>query len=101
MKIAAALDGDADLVAALRRHHAQLLAEGARLARLAETVARPIDQLEHATIGGDLMTIKINRPENLFEGFDASASAAEAAERWPEEYEQSAGMGADGRRYPG
>lgn len=32
---------------------------------------------------------KINRPENLFEGFDPSDYAAEAAERWPQEYEQS------------
>jgi hypothetical protein len=32
---------------------------------------------------------KINRPENLFEGFGPSAYEAEARERWPERYEQS------------
>lgn len=32
---------------------------------------------------------RINRPENLFEGFDPSAYEAEAAERWPEEHDRS------------
>jgi hypothetical protein len=32
---------------------------------------------------------KINRPENLFQGFDPSAYEDEARERWPEQYEQS------------
>ena len=31
----------------------------------------------------------IDRPENLFEGFDPSHYEDEARERWPEEYEQS------------
>ncbi len=31
----------------------------------------------------------INRPENLFEGFDPSAYEAEARERWPERFEQA------------
>jgi hypothetical protein len=31
----------------------------------------------------------IDRPENLFEGFDASQYEDEARERWPKEYEQS------------
>ena len=32
---------------------------------------------------------QINRPENLFEGFDASAHDAEARERWPEHHEHA------------
>ncbi|MGV9348433.1 TipAS antibiotic-recognition domain-containing protein [Streptomyces spiralis] len=37
--------------------------------------------------GKDHMT-KINKPENLFEGFQAP-SEAEVRERWPQEWEQS------------
>ncbi len=36
-----------------------------------------------------MATTRINRPENLFEGFDPAGYEAEAAERWPEHYEQS------------
>ena len=32
---------------------------------------------------------QINRPENLFEGFDPSAYEDEVRQRWPREYEQS------------
>jgi hypothetical protein len=32
---------------------------------------------------------KINRPENLFEGFDPAEYDAEARERWPQQWEQS------------
>lgn len=86
-EIAAAIDSEPDAVAALRRHHARLLAERDRLGRLAETVARTIAELEE---GGDIVaTPKINRPENLFAGFDQSQYDAEARERWPEEYERS------------
>lgn len=34
-----------------------------------------------------MATIRINRPENLFEGFDPSVYEAEAAQRWPDQYE--------------
>lgn len=58
--IAKVLDGEHDRLDALRRHHERLVAEGARLARLAGTVADTIAQLE----GGAPMP-----DENLFEGF--------------------------------
>ena len=32
---------------------------------------------------------KISRPENLFEGFDATHYDAEARERWPQRWEQA------------
>jgi hypothetical protein len=73
-------------VAALRRHHARLIAERERLGVLAGTVARTITELE----GGNPMTPpKINRPENLFEGFDPSSYEAEARERWPDQFEHA------------
>ena len=66
--IAAAVDSEPDTLAALKRQHIRLLGERNRMARMAETVARTIADLE----GRPDMTDKINRPENLFEGFDAS-----------------------------
>ena len=84
--IAGILDQQHDPVQALRAHHQRLLAERDRLSVLARTVARTIDQLQAE--GGTAMT-KINRPENLFEGFDPSAYEEEARQRWPEGYEQS------------
>jgi DNA-binding transcriptional MerR regulator len=85
-EIADAIGSQPGTVAALRRHHARLLAERDRLGVLARTVARTIAELE----GGDPVTQpKINRPENLFEGFDPSAYEDEARERWPEQYEPS------------
>jgi MerR family transcriptional regulator, thiopeptide resistance regulator len=85
-EIADAIGSQPGTVEALRRHHARLLAERDRLGLLARTVARTIAELE----GGDPVTQpKINRPENLFEGFDPSAYEDEARERWPEQYEQS------------
>ena len=59
----------------LDRHHAWLLAESERLARLARTVQRTIDELS----GGEKMDV-----EELFEGFDPSRYEAEVQERWPE-----------------
>jgi DNA-binding transcriptional MerR regulator len=79
------LDEQTDRIAALREHHKRLLAERDRLSTLAATVARTIDEL-----GGTTMTdVRINRPENLFEGFDHAQYADEARERWPEEYARS------------
>jgi DNA-binding transcriptional MerR regulator len=83
--IAAVLDRERDEVSAMREHHERLVAERDRLARMAETVARTLDELEN----GRSSTMTINRPEDLFEGFDASQYEEEARERWPEEYEQS------------
>jgi DNA-binding transcriptional MerR regulator len=84
-----------DKVAALRRHHTRLLAERDRLSRLAETVARTITELENSATtaqgkgDGSMPRPTINRPENLFEGFDPSAYEPEAREQWPEQFEQA------------
>jgi DNA-binding transcriptional MerR regulator len=80
------LESQLDPVQALRRHHQRLLRERDRLGVLARTVARTIDQLQG---GGSTDMTGINRPENLFEGFDPSAHDAEARQRWPREREQS------------
>lgn len=86
-EIGAVLAEEIDTVSALRRHHARLVAERDKLGRLAETVSRTIAELESAE-GGDTMPA-INRPENLFEGFDGSRYEDEARERWPEHFERS------------
>lgn len=84
-EIGAVLDAERDEVAALREHHGRLLEERDRLAAMAATVARTVDELERQK--GSTMTM--DRPENLFEGFDPSAYAEEARERWPKEYASS------------
>lgn len=81
------LDSQLDPVQALREHHQRLLRERDRLAVLARTVARTIDQLQAE---GNAAMTEINRPENLFEGFDPSAYDDEARERWPQQWERSA-----------
>lgn len=86
-EIGAILDQQRDTVQALRGHHGRLLREQDRLARVAHTVARTIDELESKK-GQHGMT-RINRPENLFEGFDTTQYDAEARERWPQQWEQS------------
>jgi DNA-binding transcriptional MerR regulator len=83
--IATAIGSGPGTLAALRRHHHRLLAEQARVARLARTVARTITELE----GNDPMTPQLNRPENLFEGFSPADYEDEARERWPEQFEQA------------
>jgi DNA-binding transcriptional MerR regulator len=83
--IAKAIDSEPDTLAALRRQHARLIVERDRLSRVAETVRRTIVELE----GRPLVSVHINRPENLFEGFDHSQHDDEARERWPEQYEQA------------
>lgn len=88
-EIATAIDSEPDTVAALRRHHTRLLAERNRMARLAETVERTIAELERSSTEGGSMTSEINRPENLFEGFDTSQYDDEARECWPEQFAQS------------
>lgn len=86
-EIAQILDRQRDPLQALRRHHQRLLSERDRLGRVARTVARTIGELE-AKEGAPRMA-EINRPENLFEGFDPSEYDVEAREHWPEESEQS------------
>ncbi|MFT7836247.1 TipAS antibiotic-recognition domain-containing protein [Saccharothrix sp. BKS2] len=76
--VAEVLDGRHTAVDVLRNHARWLSTEQERLARLAETVARTIEELE----GGYRM-----RMEELFEGFDADRQAryeAELVERYGE-----------------
>lgn len=87
-RIAEVLDAQTDRIEALRAHHRRLVADRDRLTRLAEAVARTIAELEHAREGE---AVKIDRPENLFEGFDDAPYADEARERWPDQYTKSAG----------
>ncbi|MFE5941838.1 MerR family transcriptional regulator [Streptomyces sp. NPDC056480] len=64
------LSEQVDEVDALRGHRQRLLAERDRLEALAGTVSRTIAELEQSRKDGNPMTI--NRPENLFEGVQAS-----------------------------
>ncbi|NUT98216.1 MAG: MerR family transcriptional regulator [Saccharothrix sp.] len=77
--VAEVLDGRHRTVDVLRNHQEWLHAEQERLARLSETVARTIEELE----GGE-HTMKM---EELFDGFDADRQAryeAELVERYGE-----------------
>ncbi|BDH12487.1 MerR family transcriptional regulator [Streptomyces hygroscopicus] len=86
-EIQAVLDSQVDQVAVLREHHRRLLKERDRLETLAHTVGRTIAELEEEKdMDG---TTKINRPENLFEGFEPHPAEAEVRERWPQEWEQT------------
>ncbi|MGF1430933.1 MerR family transcriptional regulator [Kitasatospora sp. LaBMicrA B282] len=89
-EIRAVLHSQVDQVAVLREHHQRLLGERDRLATLARTVGRTIAELEERKDGRTRMT-QINRPENLFEGFerDHSEDDAEVQRRWPKAWEQS------------
>lgn len=82
--IADVLDRQTDEVEALRDHHRRLLSERDRLDTLVGTVARTIAELEDRKEGE---MPKINRPENLFEGFEPGDANAEQG--WPEEWAQS------------
>lgn len=86
-EIQAVLDSQVDQLSALREHHRRLLAERDRLETLADTVSRTITELEEGRDNSDMA--KINRPENLFEGFEPSRHEAQAREQWPEQWEQS------------
>lgn len=86
-EIQAVLDSQADQLAVLREHHQRLLVERDRLETLARTLARTIAELEEGKDKDDMT--KINRPENLFEGFDGTRHSDEARERWPKAWEQS------------
>lgn len=87
-EIRAVLDSQADRVAVLREHHRRLLAERNRLDTLVRTVSRTIAELEE---GKDSTMTRINRPENLFEGFEPATAEveAEAREKWPQAWEES------------
>lgn len=87
VEIAAIIDQHRDPVLALREHYQRLLRERDRLDQVVRTVARTIDELE--TKKGIPGMAKINRPENLSEGFDPTQYEAEARERWPEQWQQS------------
>ena len=83
--IAEAIDSDRTAGRALRRQYGRLIVERDRLARVAETV-----RADHRRAGREArMSVRINRPENLFEGFDCSQYDDEARERWPEEFERA------------
>jgi DNA-binding transcriptional MerR regulator len=86
-EIADVLDNQLDRVTALRAHHQRLLAARDRLDILARTVSRTIAELQEGK--DDSSMSKINKPENLFEGFDASRYESEAGSWWPQEWEQS------------
>lgn len=86
-EIATIVNQQRDQGSALRGHYQRLLRERDRLDVVARTVARTIDELEHPKGAPEMR--KINRPENLFEGFDPSPYDAEARERWPQQWEQS------------
>lgn len=86
-EIAEILDQRRDPIQTLRCHYERLLQERDRLGVVARTVARTIGELENKE-GIPGMT-NINRPENLFEGFDPTQYDTEARERWPEQWEQS------------
>jgi MerR family transcriptional regulator, thiopeptide resistance regulator len=85
-EIAGILDRQVDVVTALRAHHRWLLSEQRRLAVLEQTITRTILELQRE--GPNAMGM-IDRPENLFEGFDASRYKEEARQRWPEQWQQS------------
>lgn len=84
------LDERTDPVSALREHHRRLREERDRLDTLVRTVERTITELEEGK--DDNAMVKINRPENLFEGLEHTAEDdAEVRERWPEAWEEARG----------
>ncbi|GHF46991.1 HTH-type transcriptional regulator SkgA [Streptomyces mashuensis] len=87
-EIQAVLDSQADRVTVLREHQRRLMGERDRLDTLVRTIGRTIAELDDRKDDNGMTTI--NRPENLFEGFEHSSEMdAEVQERWPEAWEQS------------
>ena len=86
-QIADILDQQTDRISVLREHRQRLLAERDRLDTLVHTVGRTIAELEDGRESSGMA--KIDKPENLFDGFDVSRLEAEAQERWPREAEQT------------
>ncbi|WP_407288980.1 MerR family transcriptional regulator [Streptomyces sp. BP-8] len=87
-EITAVLERQIDQAAALREHQRRLLAERDRLDVLARTVARTIAELEEDEETPDMGTI--DKPENLFAGFDTARYESAAREQWPDQAQQSA-----------
>ncbi|MGW6422284.1 MerR family transcriptional regulator [Nocardia sp. NPDC055053] len=81
--IAAILDQQIDHVQALRDHYARVSHERDRLARVAQTLARTIEELERQE--GTAGMVEINRPENLFEGFDPSRYESLEVDGFPDQ----------------
>ncbi|GAA1441260.1 MerR family transcriptional regulator [Nocardiopsis tropica] len=73
--------GEAD---ALRAHLRDLLAERDRIDTLVDTVRRTIGALEEDDGMHD-----VDRPEELFAGFDTTAYTERARAEWPREWEQA------------
>ncbi|MDH6125658.1 MerR family transcriptional regulator [Kitasatospora sp. GP82] len=91
-EIAGILGEQGDELESLRAHHLRLVQERKRLDTLARTVARTIVELQKSK--EDDMVPRINRPENLFEGFDPSQYETELREEWPQLAEQAARLAA-------
>lgn len=92
--IAAVVNDGSDRVEALRRHHRSLVAERDRFQRLADTVAKTIEELER---GDDMATGSV---AHWFEGIDSETQAryqAEAAQRWGAEAVARANERVEGR----
>ncbi|MFG3140115.1 MerR family transcriptional regulator [Streptomyces sp. NPDC048211] len=82
------LDERTDPVSALREHSRRLREERDRLDTLVRTVERTITELEEGKDGNAM--VRINRPENLFEGLEHTAEQdSEVRERWPEAWAES------------
>ncbi|KJK54931.1 MerR family transcriptional regulator, partial [Saccharothrix sp. ST-888] len=81
-EIGKVLDQQVDELEALRAHHQRLVLERRRLDILTRTVARTITELQKAREENSMT--RINRPENLFAGFNAAQHDAELREEWPE-----------------
>ncbi|MFD0277441.1 MerR family transcriptional regulator [Kitasatospora sp. NPDC127111] len=88
-EIGGILSKQADQLESLRAHHQRLVEERKRLDILTRTVARTIAELQRAK--EDNTMPNINRPENLFEGFNPSEDSFgdEVRETWPELTEAS------------
>ncbi|HSA53804.1 MAG TPA: MerR family transcriptional regulator, partial [Yinghuangia sp.] len=81
-RIAATLAEGGDELAALRRHHAELVRERDRLSLLARTVARTIAEREKAADEASPEGGRMSAPQRWFEGFDAARYEDEARARW-------------------
>ncbi|MFD6397185.1 TipAS antibiotic-recognition domain-containing protein [Nocardia sp. NPDC060249] len=81
--IAAVLDGQTDHLQALREHHARVTRKRDRLTRVARALARTIEELERQKGTGSMT--EINRPENLFEGFDPNQYEAVQSDDRPDQ----------------
>ncbi|GAA2247125.1 MULTISPECIES: MerR family transcriptional regulator [Kitasatospora] len=86
-EIGGILSAQVDELELLRSHHQRLVEERKRLDTLARTVARTIVELQRTRKEGTMP--EINRPENLFEGFDTARIDADLRTDFPEWAEQA------------